>query len=376
VQVSVKLVSEVGVGTVAAGVAKGNADEVLISGFDGGTGASPLSRSSTRAPWELGLAETQQTLMLNGLRDRIRVQVDGGMRTGRDVVIAALLGGERFGFGTAALVSLGCLIMRKCHLGTCPVGIATQDERLRAKFTGQAEHLQRYLLFIAEDVRRIMAQLGFRRFEEMVGQVERLEYTPLADHWKARYLDLSPLLAVAPSDNYPARRCLGGPRDLLADALDWQILDQAGPALEHKERTRIELPIRNVDRTVGAILSNRIVKTHGPNGLPDDTLECIFQGSAGQSFGAFLAPGVLFRLIGDANDYLGKGLSGGRIIVQTPEQAPLEPHENVIAGNTLLYGATSGEVLINGTVGERFAVRNSGAWPRSSKASATTPANT
>jgi glutamate synthase (NADPH) large chain len=360
--VSVKLVSEVGVGTVAAGVAKGNADEVLISGHDGGTGASPLSSiKHAGTPWELGLAETQQTLVLNGLRDRILVQVDGQMRTGRDVVVGALLGAERFGFGTSALVSLGCLLMRKCHLGTCPVGIATQEEALRKRFTGKPEHLVRFLTFVAEDVRRIMAELGFRRFDDMVGRVDRLSCRKAVDHWKAQGLDLSAILTPADQSNGCPLRRVRVQSDVHKDHLDWEILKNIAYCIETREVTRLPLPIRNIHRSVGTILSNRIVRRWGSAGLPDNTIQITLTGSAGQSFGAFLAPGVTMRLIGDANDYLGKGLSGGRIIVQTPPQSPFEPKENVIAGNTLLYGATSGEVFINGLVGERFAVRNSGA---------------
>ena len=362
VKVSVKLVAEVGVGTVAAGVAKGNADEVLISGFDGGTGNSPLSSiKHAGAPWELGLAETQQTLVLNGLRDRIQVQVDGQMKTGRDVVVGALLGAERFGFGTAALVSLGCILMRKCHHGTCPVGVATQDPQLRKRFAGKPEHLQRFMMFVAEEVRQIMAQLGFRKFEEMVGRVDRLGVRQAVEHWKARGLDFSAVFARPDTSGGKAIRCVRPQSQTLQGHLDWQILEKASAALDRKERVAIDLPIRNVHRTVGAILSNRIVMKHGPGGLPDGTIEVTFRGTAGQSFGAFLAPGVTLRLIGDSNDYLGKGLSGGRIVVQTPPDSPFEPDENIVVGNTLLYGATAGEVFINGLAGERFAVRNSGA---------------
>jgi glutamate synthase domain-containing protein 3 len=362
VMVSVKLVSEVGVGTVAAGVAKGHADEVLISGHDGGTGASPLSSiKHAGSPWEIGLAETQQTLVLNGLRDRILVQVDGQMRTGRDVVIGALLGAERFGFGTSALVSLGCILMRKCHLGTCPVGIATQDPDLRRRFAGKAEYIVRFLTFVAEDIRRIMAQLGFRKFDDMVGRVERLSFRKAMDHWKAKGLDFSRLFAVPNQSNGCALRRVRKQSDTHADHLDWEILRQLGPAVEKGTPAKLEMRIRNVHRTVGAILSNRITKHHGGSGLPDGTLELSFTGSAGQSFGAFLTKGVTLRLCGDANDYLGKGLSGGRIVVETPPGSPFDPKENVIVGNTLLYGATSGEVFINGLTGERFAVRNSGA---------------
>jgi len=360
--VSVKLVSEVGVGTVAAGVAKGYADEVLISGHDGGTGASPLSSiKHAGSPWEIGLAETQQTLVLNGLRDRIFVQCDGQMRTGRDVVIGALLGAERFGFGTSALVTLGCILMRKCHLGTCPVGIATQDPDLRKRFHGKAEFVVRFLTFVAEDVRRIMAQLGFRKFDDMVGQVGRLSCNKAIDHWKAKGLDFSAVFAKPDQSNGCALRRVRPQTDMHKDHLDWTIIDRLGSALAEGRRTQLEMPIRNVHRAVGAILSNRIVKFHGGKGLPDDTFDLTFTGSAGQSFGAFLAKGVTLKLIGDANDYLGKGLSGGRIIVQTPPGSPFDPKENVVVGNTLLYGATGGEVYINGLAGERFAVRNSGA---------------
>ena len=360
--VSVKLVSEVGVGTVAAGVAKGYADEVLISGHDGGTGASPLSSiKHAGSPWEIGLAETQQTLVLNGLRDRILVQCDGQMRTGRDVVIGALLGAERFGFGTSALVSLGCILMRKCHLGTCPVGIATQDPDLRKRFQGKAEYVVRFLTFVAEDVRREMARLGFRKFEDMIGRVERLSFNKAIDHWKAKGLDFSAVFAKPDQSNGCALRRVRLQSDMHKDHLDWSIIEQLGPALAEGTRTHLEMPIRNIHRAVGAILSNRIVRCHGGKGLPDGTFDLTFTGSAGQSFGAFLAKGVTLKLIGDANDYLGKGLSGGRIIVQTPPGSPFVPKENVVVGNTLLYGATGGEVYINGLTGERFSVRNSGA---------------
>lgn len=360
--VSVKLVSEVGVGTVAAGVAKGNADEVLISGFDGGTGASPLSSiKHAGAPWELGLAEAQQTLVLNGLRDRVLVQVDGQVKTGRDVVIGALLGAERFGFGTSALVSLGCLLMRKCHLGTCPVGIATQNPELRKRFGGKPEYLVRFLMFIAEDVRRIMAELGFRKFDDMVGHVDRLSCRKAVEHWKAKGLDFSTIFAAPNRSNGCALRRVRPQSDTHADHLDRKILEAVKETLETKKPIQLSMPIRNIHRCVGATLSNRIVRRWGSEGLPDGTIELDMTGTAGQSFGAFLAPGVTLRLIGDANDYLGKGLSGGRIVVQTSPRSTYDAKENVIAGNTLLYGATSGEIFINGLVGERFAVRNSGA---------------
>ncbi|HOA50779.1 MAG TPA: glutamate synthase-related protein, partial [Thermogutta sp.] len=360
--VSVKLVAEVGVGTVAAGVAKGNADEILISGHDGGTGASPWSSiKHAGIPWEIGLAETQQTLVLNGLRDRVLVQVDGQMRTGRDVVIGALLGAERFGFGTAALVSLGCVLMRKCHLGTCPVGIATQMPELRARFAGKAEYLIRYLLFVAEEVRRWMAQLGFRRFDDMVGRVDRLRVRRAIDHWKAKGLDFSAVLAPPPVPEGTPLRRVRPQTDKHQDHLDRVLLPQVQAAIDNMQPMRLEMPIRNIHRTVGTTLSYHIVKKHGSRGLPDGTIHLVFHGSAGQSFGAFLAPGITLELIGDANDYLGKGLSGGRIVVRTPPGSPFDPAENVIVGNTVLYGATSGEVFINGLAGERFAVRNSGA---------------
>ncbi|HNS19563.1 MAG TPA: glutamate synthase large subunit [Sedimentisphaerales bacterium] len=361
VRVSVKLVAEVGVGTVAAGVAKGNADEVLISGHDGGTGASPLSSiKHAGCPWELGLAETQQVLVMNGLRDRIRVQADGQMRTGRDIVIAALLGAERFGFGTAALVTFGCTLLRKCHEGACAFGIATQDPELRKRFAGKPEHLQRFLYFVAEEARQIMAELGFRTIEEMVGRSDRLRMHKALSHWKAKGLDFSAIFHRPDVTDGQAIRCVVPQADRLADHMDWEILKQAEGAIERTEPMRIQMRIRNVNRTVGAILSNRIVRKYGPKGLPDGTLEVVLEGSAGQSFGAFLAPGVTLRLIGDCNDYLGKGLSGGRIVVQTPPSVPFMAHENIIAGNTLLYGGTRGEVFINGMAGERFAVRNSG----------------
>jgi len=361
VKVSVKLVAEVGVGTIAAGVAKGNADEVLISGHDGGTGASPLSSiKHTGCPWELGLAETQQVLVMNNLRDRIRVQTDGQMKTGRDVVIAALLGAERFGFGTAALVTLGCTLLRKCHEGACPFGIGTQDPELRKRFAGKPEYIERFMYFVAEEVRRIMSQLGFRKFEDMVGRVDKLQTSKAIDHWKAKGLDFSAIFHQGDVSNGNGKRYTNSQADKLGDHLDWQILEKGKPAIEQQERTVIEMPVRNTNRTVGAIMSNRINKKYGEKGLPDDTLQIVLQGSAGQSFGAFLAPGVTLKLVGESNDYLGKSLSGGRIIVKTPEDSPFMSHENIIVGNTVLYGATSGEVFINGMAGERFCVRNSG----------------
>ena len=360
-RISVKLVAEAGVGTVAAGVVKAGADEVLISGHDGGTGASPLSSiKHAGTPWELGLAETQQTLVLNGLRDRVHLQVDGQLRTGRDVVVAALLGAERFGFGTAALVSLGCVLLRKCHLGLCPAGIGTQDPRLRQRFQGRPEHVQRFLLFVAEEARRIMAGLGFRTFDEMVGRVERLRVRRGLEG-KAGRLDLSALLVCPDPSGEAPRRFRRPPPDALRGHLDRRLLAEAAPALERGEPVRFKGEIRNTHRTVGALLSHHVYRKAGVRGLPDGTLEITLRGSAGQSFGAFLAPGVTLRLVGEANDYVGKGLSGGRIVLQVPPGSRFPPHENVIAGNAVLYGATAGEAFLNGLAGERFAVRNSGA---------------
>ncbi|MHC4266399.1 MAG: GltB/FmdC/FwdC-like GXGXG domain-containing protein, partial [Planctomycetota bacterium] len=337
-------------------------DEVLISGNDGGTGASPLSSiKHTGCPWELGLAETQQVLVANGLRNRIRVQTDGQMKTGRDVVIAALLGAEQFGFGTAALVTLGCTLLRKCHEGACAFGIATQDPELRERFAGKPEYLQRFMLFVAEEVRQIMSQLGFKKFEDMIGRVDRLSISKAIDHWKAKGLDFSAIFYQPDVTDRNAVRLSTKQPSKIDDHIDWKILEKCKSAVDEKQKTVLELPIRNTDRTVGAILSNRIIQKHGSKGLSEDTLDITFKGSAGQSFGAFLAPGVTLRLIGESNDYLGKSLSGGRIIVKTPETSPFLPHENIIVGNTLLYGATSGEAFINGVAGERFCVRNSGA---------------
>jgi glutamate synthase domain-containing protein 2/glutamate synthase domain-containing protein 3 len=360
-RVSVKLVAEVGVGTIAAGVAKGNADEVLISGHDGGTGASPLSSiKHTGCPWELGLAETQQVLMMNNLRDRIRVQTDGQIKTGRDVVIGGLLGAERFGFGTSVLVTLGCTLLRKCHEGACTFGIATQDPQLRKRFAGKPEYIERFMYFVAEEVRRIMAQLGFRKFEDMVGRSDILQTRRAIDHWKTKGLDFSAIFQQPDATSGSSKRCTASQPDKLADHLDWQILDKAKDAIEQQKQMTIEMPVRNINRTIGAILSNRIITKYGEKGLPDNTLQVVLHGSAGQSFGAFLATGVTLKLIGESNDYLGKGLSGGRIVVQTPEYSPFISHENIIVGNTALYGATTGEVFINGMAGERFCVRNSG----------------
>jgi glutamate synthase (NADPH/NADH) large chain len=361
-RISVKLVSEVGVGTVAAGVSKARADHVTIAGFEGGTGASPLtSLTHAGSPWEIGLAETQQTLVLNGLRGRIAVQVDGGLRTGRDVVVGALLGADEFGFSTAPLIASGCIMMRKCHLNTCPVGIATQDPVLRARFTGQPEHVINYFFFVAEEVRELMARLGFRRFSEMIGRVDRLDTAPAIAHWKAKGIDLSRLLhAVTPRPGVAIHNC-ERQQHHLDRALDTALIQAAQPALIRREPVRIELPIRNVHRTVGAMLSGEVARRYGHAGLPQDRIWVSFRGNAGGSFGAFLARGVTLELFGDANDYVGKGLSGGRLIVRQPPEATREPTENIIIGNTVLYGAIAGEAYFEGVAGERFAVRNSGA---------------
>ena len=362
-RINVKLVAEVGVGMVAAGVAKAKSDVVLISGHDGGTGASPLtSIKHAGIPWELGLAETQQTLVLNQLRDRIIVQVDGQLKTGRDVVIGALLGAEEFGFATAPLVVLGCVMMRVCHLDTCPVGIATQNPKLREKFQGRPDHLVNFFRFIAEEVREIMAQLGFRKFEEMVGHSDLLDMRRAIDHWrKARGLDLSAILYRPEVGPEVATRCVTSQDHGLEKALDQELLKLAAPALEHREPVAIGMPIRNVNRTVGTMLGSELTRHYGFDGLPDDTITINFTGSAGQSFGAFVPRGITLELEGDANDYIGKGLSGGKIIVYPPKDSTFVPEENILIGNVALYGATSGSFFARGVAGERFAVRNSGA---------------
>jgi glutamate synthase (NADPH/NADH) large chain len=361
-RVSVKLVAEVGVGTVAAGVSKAHADVVLISGDSGGTGASPLSSiKHAGVPWELGLAETQQVLVLNDLRGRIRVQTDGKLQTGRDVTIAALLGAEEFGFSTAPLISMGCIMMRKCHLNTCPVGIATQDPELRKKFHGKPEDVINFFFFIAEQVRGYMAQMGFHTFDEMVGRVDMLDARLAIDHWKAKGLDLSMILYNPPTPSRIARRCIQPQDHGLSQALDYRLIDHAREAIDNATPLEIKLPIRNVHRTVGAMLSGEIARKYGSAGLAHDTIRFQFSGSAGQSFGAFLVKGVTLELEGDANDYVGKGLSGGKLIVYPPRNSTFLPEENILIGNTVLYGATSGEAYFNGMAGERFAVRNSGA---------------
>ncbi len=361
-RISVKLVSEVGVGTIAAGVAKAYADQVLISGTGGGTGASPLT-SIMRAGshWELGLAETHQTLVENGLRGRIAVQVDGGIRTGADVVTAALLGADEVGFATSALIAEGCIMTRKCHLNTCPVGVATQDSRLRELFPGKPEHVVNFMLFIAEEVRELMAQLGFRTWNEMIGQSDRLHRKPAIDHWKARGVDLSRIL-YKPEAAEGVRIYNSERQDHhLEKALDKELIRVAMPALEHQTRTVIDMPIRNTNRSVGAMLSGEVARRYGHAGLPDDTIHINFVGTAGQSFGAWLAQGMTLHLLGDANDYVAKGISGGRLVVQAAPEGPFIPKDNVIIGNTALYGAIEGECYFNGGAGERFAVRNSGA---------------
>ncbi len=361
-RISVKLVSEVGVGTVAAGVSKGHADMVLISGHDGGTGASPLtSIKHAGAPWELGLAETQQTLVLNDLRKRIRVQVDGQLKTGRDVVVGALLGAEEFGFATAALVSLGCVMMRQCHSNTCPVGVATQDPELRKRFKGKPEHVVNYMMFVAEEVRRLLARLGFRSIDEAVGRSDMLEMNDAIEFWKTRRLDFSRIFERVGDDSLP-RRCLEPQQHGLDQAFDNKLLERLGAAVETRAKIEIDMEISNTDRSAGATLSNKIARAYGDAGLADDTITVNFSGCAGQSFGAFLARGVTFNLVGEANDYVGKGLSGGKIIIKPPEIDGFNPSENMIAGNVLLYGATSGKLFLRGQAGERFAIRNSGAF--------------
>jgi glutamate synthase (NADPH/NADH) large chain len=360
--VSVKLVSEIGVGTVAAGVAKARADHVTIAGFEGGTGASPLtSIKHAGSPWEIGLAETHQTLVRERLRSRIVVQVDGGFRTGRDVVIGALLGADEFGFATAPLIAAGCIMMRKCHLNTCPVGVATQDPVLRKRFTGQPEHVINYFFFVAEEVREIMASLGFRTFNEMVGQVQLLDQTRLVAHWKAKGLDFSKLFVKQKEEKgqkiYHSER----QNHHLEAVLDRSLIEKAQPSLDRGAPVKIEAAINSTNRSAGAMLSGAIAKIYGNAGLPNDTIQVSLKGTAGQAFGAWLAHGVTFELEGEANDYVGKGLSGGKIIVKPPANSAIVPEESIIVGNTVMYGATDGECYFRGVAGERFAVRNSGA---------------
>ena len=359
--ITVKLVSEVGVGTVAAGVSKGHAERVIIAGYDGGTGASPVSSiKHAGIPWEIGLAETQQTLVLNDLRGRIIVQTDGQLRTGRDVIIAALLGAEEYGFATVALITVGCIMMRKCHLNTCPVGVATQDEDLRAKFTGQAEHVVNYFTFLAEEVRELMAELGVRSLDALIGQTQYLEMDEAIKHWKNQGLDFSRILAKPVVADEVAIRRVQGQEHGLEKQLDNQLLELASRALERREKVHIEMPIRNSNRTFGTMLSGEVAKRHGREGLAAGTIDIQLNGIAGQSFGAFLAPGIDLRLTGEANDYVGKGMAGGRIIIRPDPRASFLWHENSIVGNTVLYGATGGQAFFAGKAGERFCVRNSG----------------
>ncbi len=360
-RISVKLVSEVGVGTIAAGVAKAFADNIVISGYDGGTGASPQSSiKHAGLPFELGIAETHQTLLRNNLRGRVRLQTDGQLKTGRDVVLAAILGAEEFAFGTAALITLGCIMMRKCHKNTCPVGIATQNQDLRALFAGKPDHLINFFTFMAEEVREIMAELGIRTFNELVGNTDLVEVRE-TDHWKARTINLEKILFRPNETNDAPTYCVETQTHPIEDVFDRALIQLAQPALEEKEQIKIELPITNLDRAVGTMLSGEVAKRYGNQGLPDDTIQCEFNGSAGQSFGAFLANGITMRLHGDANDYFGKGLSGGKLIALPPEGSSFTPEENIIIGNTALYGATAGEAYVHGVAGERFCVRNSGA---------------
>jgi glutamate synthase (NADPH) large chain len=360
-RINVKLVSEIGVGTIAAGVAKGKADVVLISGYDGGTGASPISSiRHAGLPWELGLAETHQTLVLNDLRSRITVQTDGQLRTGRDIAIATLLGAEEWGISTAALVVEGCILMRKCHMNTCPVGIATQKPELREMFRGKPEYVVNYFTFLAEELREIMAELGFRTINEMVGQADVLAMREDLEYWKFKTLDLSRLVTKIESPpNVGLHKQMEQDHEI-DKILDWKLIDISGPALDRVEKVSAEFNILNTDRAVGAMLSNEISKKFGGIGLPEDTIHIKFRGSAGQSFGAFNAPGIRFELEGEANDYFGKGLSGAKLIIYPDRKAKFMPSENIIIGNVAFYGATAGESYIRGMAGERFCVRNSG----------------
>ncbi|HKK12533.1 MAG TPA: glutamate synthase-related protein, partial [Flavobacteriaceae bacterium] len=361
-RINVKLVSEVGVGTVAAGVSKAKADVILISGFDGGTGASPLtSLKHAGLPWELGIAEAQQTLVMNNLRNRIVLECDGQLKTGRDVAIACLLGAEEFGFATAPLVASGCIMMRVCHLNTCPVGIATQNPELRKKFEGKPEHVVNYMYFVAQELREIMAKLGFRTIDEMVGQVHKLDRNKAIEHYKSSGIDLTPILHKIEVNEDVKLYNTEKQDHHIENHLDFKIIKKAHPALFRKEKTYLDFKITNRDRAVGAVLSNEISKIYGAQGLPENTLNLNFTGSAGQSFGAFATKGLTMIVNGNTNDYLGKGLSGAKLIIKVPEESTIVPEQNIITGNVTLYGATSGEVYINGKAGERFCVRNSGA---------------
>ncbi|MEO5783532.1 MAG: glutamate synthase-related protein, partial [Ginsengibacter sp.] len=361
-RINVKLVSKAGVGTIAAGVAKAKADVILISGHDGGTGASPISSiKHAGLPWELGLAETHQTLVKNKLRSRVVVQTDGQLKTGRDIAIATLLGAEEWGVATAALIVEGCIMMRKCHLNTCPVGVATQDKDLRKRFTGEADHVVNLFKFLTQELREIMAELGFKTINEMVGQVDFLEKKENITHWKYSNVDLSPILYKQPASKYTGLFKSEEQDHVLSDVLDWKLLKAAQPALDDKQKVFAEFELKNTDRTTGTILSNEITKLYKACGLPNDTIHFKFTGTAGQSFAAFNTRGITHELEGDANDYFGKGLSGAKLIIYPSKNASFIAEENIIVGNVALYGATSGEVFIRGKAGERFAVRNSGA---------------
>ena len=361
-RVHVKLVSQSGIGAVAAGVTKALADVVLVSGHDGGTGASPLnSLKHAGTPWEIGLAETQQTLMLNGMRDRVVVQVDGQMKTGRDVVVAALLGAEEYGFATAPLVVEGCILMRVCHLDTCPVGVATQNPELRARFSGKADHVVNFFEFIAQEVRELLAELGFRSLDEAIGQSDALDVDRAVQHWKASGLDLEPVLAGPHFDDAEPRRHHRAQDHELDEHFDVGLIQQTADVLEHGGSVTLDLPIRNTERAVGTMLGHEVTLRHGEHGLPAGSIDITLRGSAGQSLGAFLPAGITLRLVGDSNDYVGKGLSGGEIVVRPDSESAFDPSENVIAGNVIGYGATQGTMFIRGIVGERFLVRNSGA---------------
>ncbi|MBM3360823.1 MAG: glutamate synthase subunit alpha, partial [Betaproteobacteria bacterium] len=360
--ISVKLVSETGVGTVAAGVAKAKSDHIVIAGHDGGTGASPISSiKHAGTPWEIGLAETQQTLVLNRLRGRVIVQVDGQMKTGRDVVIGALLGADEFGFATAPLVVEGCIMMRKCHLNTCPVGVATQDPDLRKRFTGQPEHVVNYFFFVAEEVRELMASLGICKFDDLIGRADLLDTQAGIEHWKIHGLDFSRIFYQPAIEKEVSRRHSEEQSHGLEHALDNELIKQAKPALEKREKVSINMPIVNTNRTVGTMLSHEIAKRFSHEGLPQDTIQITLNGTAGQSFAAFLAQGISMELIGEGNDYVAKGLCGGRVVIKPPQAFKAKSHENIIVGNTVMYGATTGESYFSGVAGERFCVRNSGA---------------
>ena len=361
-KISVKLVSEDGVGTVAAGVAKAKADVIIISGYEGGTGASPISSiKHAGLPMEMGISESHQTLVMNNLRGRVKLQTDGQFKTGRDVVIAAMLGAEEYAFATGALIVLGCIMMRKCHLNTCPVGVATQDEKMRERFMGKSEYLVNYFTFIAQEIREHMAELGITKMDDLIGRADLLTSHSYPNHWKAKTVDVSKLIYVPEEAKKYALHCVTSQHHDIEGQLDHDMIKQANAAIKNKEKVWMAKPITNVDRTVGAMLSGEVARIYGDEGLPEDTINARFFGSAGQSFGAFVSKGITFRLEGDSNDYLGKGLCGGKLIVVPPASATYVPEDNIIVGNTLLYGATSGEVYIRGIAGERFCVRNSGA---------------